>query len=870
MIYGREQFGGLGDDAEVGPAVLPLFTPDSIVYGDRRSDVVQSTTVSGASPFATSSITNETSLTGAGLWIPASTDPPGGLFRAIAGGTRPLQCSGISMDLSYWNSLRFPVPELFITDTPTGNDNKISLRVRLELFLNRGTLEQTNPNPSKLFQTLVTTPRYAGWTENFLEFDGQISITRVSWENLYAAGCPFDPVRTINTITASDSLWHTGIEQLGNSNLTEVQRALVVEVIENGNTDSPILSSYVPQPEDTAVYSGGFRPRGAVKTAEDDTVLYGNELRDIDLRLFVSPYTNRGYASVCWDVNTSSGYMREGVVLTFPHNLAALPAVSESWSPAFAEGETEVRDRYFAGYEQQHYSQLPTELNYSRASAGITGNNLPFYATLKTTPRVLECDRPPVLPSSTNMQDAEQAMFLSYLGEPGRVLYLDGAPQQQPLADQLALEPFGNQWATNVAPASQNAKPTNYQLDFTNICYFTGPHRHSSLPSNNDWTGLTVTLGLPPEADWPCFLDGNTIKGRSSDSALSYLPSGPLNQDDFVLLNIFKGDHALGTNREDGKHLGTNRYTTGNTRPNEEFTLDNRGEGFPVTGGAFHVPLIDNFTPLDNFNYHFGTETLQGWNGIGGVENHVLVSSPSQGISSYISELPRLSESLPDRTEYDRETILLNIDALGNAKSPKRSLVLSAQLSSDYAFDEFGSTRETDIKIFRYFRVGSAFPYPGIHPVFGLLAGGGTRSKMIVKDRCVYADLKFIEPDQFAEVVGKPQIYVRLKFSANVQIDNEYAETHVREAINTGNSYQAGDVVRKLIYDGLTSSTTAIAQFEIKLMLSESESSSLIDGNSLTVYVSPRKFSGQTREFARNTGSLENVFIPITLSPQLA
>lgn len=855
MIYGREQFGGFGEPAAVGAALLRLLPPTSGSVNDRRAEHVMSSTVTGISPFDEPAATQQdylfdlNPLTTNAWWRSAANTTTQG-FAATAGGTRPVECSAISADIIQLYSRQFPVPRFFISDTPTLNGSEVSLKVHRGLEANYGAQQRSNADVQYFCKTAASFPLGVGWINDYLDVPSSPSIARTSFTNLYSAGFP--EVLGLKTEIVSHQfgttnalLWNNGIEQRGFAEVYELQATLLVDL------ENPTFQAKIPLPGTARALRGngtGSAERGAFYVVADGSVT-SNELRlpRVSCHLYCSPYTGRGYIHVLLDeaIFLGSQYFNSGITFTFDHALQSRPSI-----PA---GGTEIAYRYFAGVALTSLGVLPSVLTTYQASLNTDAIRMSVF----TSPRVLESTAPPVLPSATGMVDAEQAMFLSWLGGPSNTLYLDGNAQQTPLADRLSLEPFGNQWATNVS-GDGNTKRPNYIEDFQGATYCTGASRHNTLPSSSDWSGIELTIGQPDQGFWPVSKNNGVFRGKISTTALDFglnADSTKMQPDAFAFLQCVNGTHQLTGYRGDGSYIGNNRYTSGNTRPDKVIEFDNTDEtyGKPLNGGVF-VPLAAGYQqPAGTFGFWSGSELFAYRLQL----PHVLVGAPTSAVS--VATLPRLSQGAPPTSSLTQDETFLGFLYIAGLSSFGLGGLPRADLAYDY---------DTVNQIHRYYQIPNAFPFDP-NPHVGFLGGIGSRSTLTVTDFCAYVEILNEErADTFTEAIGRPLLTLRLIVGAHVRVDSVFASANVYEMAYDGATYVPGNIARTLDHSGLTSSTTNFTGFETFIELTRAESDTFTAGNAVSLNLVPTFVNNQTSGFERDANATQSdVSIPVTITP---
>lgn len=571
MIYGRELFGGLGEEICCGPAYIAMLPPNTQnVQVEPSGDVKLTQLVAGQDVFNQLGPTSwsdtyhdgyfgANSSFGKSGWRLEDANVSSAIgFRCVAGSVigdenlagyeklaLPANCIFGVADLKK----RSPAVKVFVADSRQNHTTECDFAISFSYAVDRATVVGeavhilNTPNPTTRFYSAPLVAKEAAassFSQLKLDFaDYDLKQQEVTFSSYCSHGYPVGSFYAI-----SPFLWDNR-----DNNCVICSSVSVV-------SDDPILNLKIPH------------WHGTLENLEQWNAQEPQGKEAFYFSVYCSPYTGRGHffiddpaASVPEDSTASRYGMRgttKGASFTFDHNLPNRP--------------TEQQENYVVGAE----IITPQDLSvYER------GRDQGFDLLLNSVPRVLESTADSFVPhDTTNLLEPEPLLFQNFAGFPYTFMHLTGGTQPQCVADLLSEEVGGNAWASNDIAGLGHRVNSRYLADMSpgvvgttydaNVVRFTGDYRHSTIPAPQDIESISVELA---------YSDPSKAENSNVGPSVSFLVQHTdFTGEEFACYNSLIGSYTLGKNRADGAWIGSNRYTSNDVGAASSYNINAMGD----------------------------------------------------------------------------------------------------------------------------------------------------------------------------------------------------------------------------------------------------------------------------------------------------
>jgi len=584
MIYGRELFGGLGEDICCGPAYIAMLPPNTQnVQAEPAGDIKLTQLLAGQDVFQqVGPDSGADTYEGVHFrksiryWYLDDSEVSEAIgFRCVAGsiigdenvaGYEKLALPANCIFGTAYLKARSPAVKVFVADSKQNHGTDCGFEISLSYAVDFATVVgDVNTSSPTLFYSAPLVAKesdVSSFSQLKLDFaDYELKQQEVTWDSYAGSGYPIGA----GTIASFSNDYDCTVSKS-------------ISVVSSGvglNLKIPI----------------GF---GSAENLDSLNALTSELKRDFVFSLYCSPYTGRGHffiddpaASVPED-STASRYGLRGTTLgasfTFDHNLPDRP--------------TELQENYVVGVEiiaPQDISPYPLERDQ--------GLDL----LLNSVPRVLESTADSFVPhDTTNLLEPEPLLFQNFAGFPYTFMHLTGGTQPQCVADLLSEEVGGNAWASNDIAGLQHRVNSRYLAEMspglvgttfdTNVVRFTGDYRHSTIPAAQDIESISLDLA---------FSDASKAANSNTAPSTSFLVQHTdFSGEEFACYNSLIGSYTLGKTRADGAWIGSNRYTSRDVGAASSYNINAMGDTSLI--------LNDPFYTFSGNSFWYNSATVQG------------------------------------------------------------------------------------------------------------------------------------------------------------------------------------------------------------------------------------------------------------------
>lgn len=568
MIYGRELFGGLGEDICCGPAYIPMLPPNTQnVQAEPAGDIKLTQLLAGQDVFNqigpepwADAPDRDYFRNGIPYWHLEDSNAAAAIgFRCVAGSVigdadaagyeqlaLPANCIYGVADLKK----RSPAVKVFVADSKQNHTAECGFEIAQTYTIDTASVTGSATHSAFSSGHIVrfySAPLVAeqadesSFTQLKLDFaDYTLKQQEVTWASYASHGYP------VGRYPAAI------IPFLYDGATYDCAVGISVSVV----SDDPSLNLKLPA------------WHGILENLDEWNAQTSQADNAIAFSLYCSPYTGRGHffvddpdASVPSDSTASRHGHSDttlGASFTFDHSLPARP--------------TELQENYVVGVEIKQ----PRDLHPLEATRD-QGIDL----LLNAVPRVLESTEGAYVPhDTTNLAEPEPVLFQNFAGFPYTYMHLNGTQQSPSVSELLSEEVGGNAWQSNDIAGLQHRVNSRYLAELSpgdffasrdlNVVRFTGDYRHSSIPAPADIQSIGLELA---------YSDAAKAANSNVEPSISFLvPHTDFTGEEFACYNSLIGSYTLGKNRADGAWIGSNRYTSNDVGSSSSYNIDARGD----------------------------------------------------------------------------------------------------------------------------------------------------------------------------------------------------------------------------------------------------------------------------------------------------
>lgn len=589
MIYGKELFGGLGEEICCGPAYIAMLPPNTQnAQAEPAGDIKLTQLLAGQDVFEQAGpdsgadtyegVHFRNSLPYWSLDDSAVAAALG--FRCVAGSVigdpnvtgyehlaLPANCVYGIADLKP----KSPAVKVFVADSKQNHTTECGFEISQTYIIDLATVEGDSTNPAFLSNTFFSAPLQAepspesSFSQLKLDFsDYDIKQQEVTWSSYASHGYPLGafPASIVPFGFSSDCAVGTSISVVSEDASLDLKIPTWRATVEN----LAHWNAQTSQARNAIVFS-----------------------------LYCSPYTGRGHffvddpgARVPSDSAASRyghRHVTVGASFTFDHGLPSRP--------------TELQENYVVGAE----IKLPRDLSAYEAT-----RDQGLGIVLNAVPRVLESTDAAFVPyDTTDLPNPEPVLFQNFAGFPYTYMHLNGTQQSQSVSDLLSEEIGGNAWASNDIAGLQHQVNSRYLADLSpgvffadqdlNVVRFTGDYRHSTIPAAQDIQSISFDLA---------YYDAAKAVNSNVAPSLSFLvPHTDFTGEEFALWNSLLGSYTLVKTRADGAWVGSNRYTSNDVGASASYGID-------ATGDIQSLILDNPSATFSGNSFYYDSSTAQG------------------------------------------------------------------------------------------------------------------------------------------------------------------------------------------------------------------------------------------------------------------
>lgn len=814
MIYGREQFGGKGEDICCGATGVRMRMP---AYDPQPSvpdyEFVRTQVVSGSDIF-TDNATVDFSISPADSTNFVGTVIVAGSIVANEEDTQPMHMEANCIEcrpnpgLGAWSFVT-PHAEIFVANSPADINNAVFVRrtigidteewtitTTLTAYIRNGEVYRPVFGPLSVRETFALAERY---------FTRQFDASRISyvecvtqkqnWGSCVPPSHYWLPIEDANIRTYlfhTDAEWR-GIQAAPSDGSTRTSYMRITSTHLHCQVYGAVQQAVEwksPGPAGSSGVFSAFGLQANLVASFADRDQYGPfQPFNTDIySVYCSPYTSRGVVVV------------NDTAASFVHTLSSRPI--------------ESAHRYCVGFRGVAGPGLPATLPLGD-SVLARGYRVTVF------PQILESDALPVVPlTSQQVHDAEQAVFLGYLG------FHNSSPslttETSVLNNQLVREVLD---AESGDPANPERKGSGIQYgrDFANCVRFTGNSRRCTVPTftGQAIAGLSIT----------CNADGLS-EGYSSPASLALSHNRTLTgltRDKWIAIKLLNGNYGLSTSRLDGVWLGSNSFLgVSNNTNSVQIDLTGRNVALPAVAGDLLLSAADDgdvvattyFGPVSGSVWF---NTLMGWNNLVAQGKTVVVrSSPSVLQAAGVTPSPtaKLSEFM---LEAYKKLITVNSTARSDQDFINR-------WSVDYRYGSYGPG------IWFCYSVDDYASWPSTHPHMGAILGPGSSWSVAASRTTMFC--RIAQETRVAARTSPPRLRFELigRTDCNAQCDEITCDLHEVEKDGSG-GWRMGQFVESLpAVDYITAKSSAESAVAFTLQATDEQSDAFMNFEPITFY----------------------------------